>query len=102
MNGSQTLPDFLSDARLAPHAASASPAWLWSADGSQLLWANATGAEIFGAENVAAIAGRQFSPEQTAASQIARLAPTLTENGAPRLQRLRGFGAGFGRALLCS
>jgi len=102
MNGSQTLPDFLSDARLAPHAASASPAWLWSADGSRLLWANATGAEIFGAENVAAIAGRQFSPEQTAASQIARLAPTLTENGAPRLQRLRGFGAGFGRALLCS
>lgn len=102
MNGSQTLPDFLSDARLAPHAASASPAWLWSADGSQLLWANATGAEIFGAENVAAITGRQFSPEQTAASQIARLAPTLTENGAPRLQRLRGFGAGFGRALLCS
>ena len=102
MNGSQTLPDFLSDARLAPHAASVAPAWLWSADGSRLLWANATGAEIFGAENVAAIAGRQFSPEQTAASQIARLAPILTENGAPRLQRLRGFGTGFGRALLCS
>ena len=37
------------EAQVADHATSAAPAWLWSADGSQILWANAVGAAIFGA-----------------------------------------------------
>ena len=36
-----------------------------------------------------------------AAAQIARLAGTLPQGGAPRLERLRGFGAGFGGTLIC-
>ena len=36
-----------------------------------------------------------------AAAQIARLAGTLPQGGAPRLERLRGFGASFGGTLIC-
>ena len=36
-----------------------------------------------------------------AAVQIARLAGTLPQGGAPRLERLRGFGASFGGTLIC-
>ena len=31
---------YLGDARLATHATSANAVWLWSADGSRILWAN--------------------------------------------------------------
>ena len=37
-----------SDPRLAAHANSALPAWLWSADGTRILWANPVGLEAFG------------------------------------------------------
>ena len=37
--------------RLAVHATSAHPAWLWSMDGSKVLWANPVGARLFGAAN---------------------------------------------------
>ena len=46
--------------RLAPLATSAWPAWLWSVDGSQMLWANAVGAAMFGGETVAAGTQRRF------------------------------------------
>ena len=36
---------FLGDLRLAPHATSASPAWLWSTDGEHVLWANPVAAK---------------------------------------------------------
>ena len=39
----------LRDPRLAALATSAWPAWLWSVDASQMLWANAIGAALFGA-----------------------------------------------------
>ena len=35
------------EAQLADHATSAAPAWLWSADGSQILWANAVARRDF-------------------------------------------------------
>ncbi len=92
----------LRDPRLAPHATAGNPAWLWSTDGTRLLWANPTGAAIFGFDTSAACAQRSFSPDQLATSQIARLAGTLSLGGNPRLEMLRGFGAGFGRALLCA
>jgi PAS domain S-box-containing protein len=34
--------------------------------------------------------------------QIARIAATLPQGAGPRLERLRGFGAGLGRALMCA
>jgi signal transduction histidine kinase len=92
----------LGDPRLAALAASAWPAWLWSADASWMLWANAVGAALFGAATTSACAQRQFDVSNPAAAQIVRLAATLPTAGAPRLERLRGFGTGFGRALTCA
>src|SRR5580704_18269494 len=87
--------------RLAALATSAWPAWLWSADGSRILWANAAGAAIFGAATVADCEQRRFAAGDAAAAQIIRLAATLPAGAQERLERLRGFGAGFGRALTC-
>jgi signal transduction histidine kinase len=88
-------------AQLADHATSAVPVWLWSTDGSRILWANAVGAAIFGATNTSESATRRFDSRHPAATEIARLAATLPSTGQERLERLRGFGASFGRALTC-
>jgi signal transduction histidine kinase len=88
--------------RLAALATSAWPAWLWTADGSRMLWANAVGAAIFGAANAAEVGAVRSGALDAAATQISRIAATLGPAGQDRLERLRGFGAGFGRALLCS
>src|SRR5262245_57317561 len=92
----------LRDSRLAPLATAALPAWLWSADLSHIAWANAVGAAVFGAATAAAIRSRRFDAREPAAAQIARIAPTLVTGAAPRLARLRGFGADMGRALTCA
>ena len=91
--------DNLRDPRLAAHALSALPAWLWSADGTKILWANPTAAAIFDASSPAGVIGRPVDP--AIASQIANLASTLPVGAPARLARLRGFAVGFGRALTC-
>src|SRR5215468_485698 len=83
----------ISDPRLALHATSALPAWLFVPDGSRVLWANAPGAQAFGAASGATLAARTFGPADERRRQIAQLARRLPENGAARLERLRGFGA---------
>jgi PAS domain S-box-containing protein len=88
--------------RLAGLATSGCPAWLWSADGTRILWANAVGAAIFGAENSRSCAGRLFQVTDVAAAQVLRLAATLPPGGQERLERLRGFGGSHGRALTCA
>ena len=55
MNGTELQFACLNDPRLAAHALSPSPAWLWSADASRMLWANPPAAAIF----EAAFAGRR-------------------------------------------
>lgn len=92
------LPDALRERRLAAHVASARPVWLWSTDGRSLIWTNAVGA---GALNADADASA-YAPTQAATDQIARLNATLKFDASPRLERLRGFGAAFGRPLLCA
>jgi PAS domain S-box-containing protein len=93
---------FLRDPRLAALAPSATPAWLWSTDATRILWANPVGAAVFGLASPAALAARSFDPKEQTTAQIARLLGTLRLGGGARLERLRGFGTGFGRALLCS
>jgi PAS domain S-box-containing protein len=88
--------------RLAGLATSGCPAWLWSLDGSQIFWANAVGAAIFGAESASSTAGRHFQVTDVPAGQVLRLAATLPPGGQERLERLRGFGGGYGRALTCA
>jgi PAS domain S-box-containing protein len=102
MNGSRSELSVLRDSRLALHATSPLPAWLWRADGTRIVWANPVGAAMFGAASVAAVSSREFEPTHPSAGQVARLAATLARDGPPRLERLRGFGVELGRALTCS
>ena len=92
----------VSDPRLAVHATSALPAWLWSTDGSRILWANPAGAELFGAADGAELASKAFGPADAQRRQVAQLAPRLPANGMTRLQRLRGFGARPGMLITCA
>jgi len=92
---------YLREPQLAAHALNPAPVWLWNTDADRILWANPIGAAIFDAPSPGAMAARKFEPRHTAAVQIARLAGTLPQGGAPRLERLRGFGASFGGTLVC-
>jgi PAS domain S-box-containing protein len=93
---------FLRDPRLAAQATSATPVWLWSTDATRILWANPVGAAIFGVSTSAELAARRFGARDQTATQIERLLGTLRLGGAARLERLRGFGSGFWRALMCT
>ena len=101
MTGPDNQIAWLSDPRLAVHALSASPVWVWSADASRILWANAVAAAIFNAGSPAAAARIAFTADHAAAAQIMRLAGTLPQGDMPRLERLRGFGASLGAPLVC-
>lgn len=90
------------DPRLAVHATSPLPAWLWSIDGTRVLWANPVGARLFGAAHATALADRTFGPADSHRRQVARLARRLTPNGAIRLERLQGFGARLGMLMTCA
>ena len=89
------------DPRLAVHATSAVPAWLWSIDGTRILWANPIGAKLFGAANGAILAKKIFGPADQQRRQVAQLANRLSPDGATRLERLRGFGAPLGTLVTC-
>jgi PAS domain S-box-containing protein len=101
MNNAEFQLRGVGDPRLAVHATSALPAWLWSTDGTQILWANPVGARLFGAANGAVLAGKTFGPADPHRRQIAQLAGRLPSTGAFRLERLRGFGAALGTLVTC-
>ena len=101
MNNAEFQLQGISDPRLAVHATSALPAWLWSVDGTRILWANPVGAKLFGAANGAALAKKLFGPADAHRRQVAQLAGRLPPNGAVRLERLRGFGAPLGMLVTC-
>jgi PAS domain S-box-containing protein len=101
MSGTEFQFTCLTDPRLAAHALSPTPVWLWSTDGTCILWANPNGAAIFEAASPDDLAALRFEPEHAAAAQIARLGGTLPQGSAPRLERLRGFGARVGGTLIC-
>src|SRR5690349_12356756 len=92
---------WLNDPRLAAHALTPEPLWLWGVQPLRILWANPVGAAIFDAPSPAAAAALSFAPEHPAVPQIARVAETLPASGTPRLERLRGFGASLGGTSIC-
>ncbi|WP_342738107.1 PAS domain S-box protein [Bradyrhizobium sp. B117] len=92
----------VSDPRLAVHATSPLPSWLWSIDGARVLWANPVGAKFFGAAHAAALAEKTFGPAERHRRQVARLARRLPVGGAVRLERLQGFGARLGTLMTCA
>jgi len=95
-------PVYVRDPRLAPYVTSAQPIWLWSARDPHIIWSNAAGAAVFGAGTVGDLIARVFDPNHMAAAEIARLAGSLHQGGAPRLERLRGFGTGLVRLPVCA
>src|SRR4029077_8694344 len=101
MNNAEFQLRSVGDPRLAVHATSALPAWLWSTDGTRILWANPVGARVFRAANSAVLAQNAFRPADSHRRQIARLAGRLPANGAIRLERLQGFGAAPGMLATC-
>jgi PAS domain S-box-containing protein len=90
------------DPRLAAHADGVLPAWLWSADGSRILWANPAGVDVFGARDDAQLTDKIFGPSDPHRRQIAQLAGRLAQDGTVRMERLRGFGAVPGGLATCS
>jgi PAS domain S-box-containing protein len=102
MNSAEFQLRGVGDARLAVHATSHQPVWLWSVDGTRILWANPVGARLFGARNGAALAARTLGPADPHRRQLAQLAPRLPATGAVRLERLRGFGAAPGGLMTCA
>jgi PAS domain S-box-containing protein len=101
MNNTEFQLQGVGDPRLAVHATSALPAWLWSADGTRILWANPVGARLLGAANGAVLAKKIFGPADAQRRQVAQLAGRLSTTGGIRLERLRGFGAPLGTLLTC-
>jgi PAS domain S-box-containing protein len=101
MNNAEFQLQALGDPRLAVHATSPRPAWLWSIDGARIWWANPVGARLFGAANSAELAQKTFGPADPHRRQVAPLAGRLSSTGAIRLERLRGFGAALGMPVTC-
>lgn len=101
MNNAEFQLRGLHDARLAVHATSASPAWLWTPDGAHLLWANPVGVALLGAADAGTLAARTFSPADQQRRQVTQLAARLLPEMPPRLERLRGFGAALGGLVTC-
>jgi signal transduction histidine kinase/PAS domain-containing protein len=101
MNKAEFQLQAVSDPRLAVHATSPLPAWLWSTDGSQILWSNPVGARVFDGANAVELSGRTFGPADAQRRQVAQLAHRLPAAGAIRLERLRGFGAALGMLVTC-
>ncbi len=83
--------DGLRDPRLAPYAFSTVPAWLWSVDGTRVLWTNAQGAALFGADPMVLVE-RRLEATEPLPMQIAGIVSRLPERGA-RLERLSGIDA---------
>ncbi len=101
MNNAEFQLRGVGDPRLAVHATSALPAWLWSTDGTRILWANPVGARLFGAANGAVLAAR-ISVRRIRTAARSRNSPgRLPLTGAIRLERLRGFGASLGSSITC-
>jgi PAS domain S-box-containing protein len=101
MNTAEFHLRWLGDPRLALHASSALPAWLWSLDGTRIIWGNAVGAKLFGAANAAGLCEKAFGPAEAHRRQVAMLARRLPRGGGLRLERLRGFGAPLGALVTC-
>ena len=98
MNELGSLLSYLRDPKLAAHATSALPAWLWSVDATRVLWANPTAAAVFDVASPAALPATPSIQKAVRPCRSRAWPGRLPQGAAPRLERLRGFGARLGRA----
>ena len=101
MSDTNSLLQGIRDPRLAVYAIGSMPAWLWSIDGTRILWSNHVGAKILGARNSATLAAKIIGPADPHRRQVLQAASQLAQSGAPRMERLRGFGAPLGQLQTC-
>ncbi len=93
--------EILRDPIVAARATSELPVWLFDRSGTRLLFANPSGAALFGFTSSGAAAAASFEKTEIGA-QIARSAESLKPDGTPRLERLRGMGIPFGQPVICT
>ena len=99
MNNAEFQLQGVGDPRLAVHATSPLPAWLWSIDGTRVLWANPVGAQIVRRGQRREPFQKDLRPGRSApAAGGATRRTGCRRTGAIRLERLRGFGAALGIA----
>ena len=82
-------------------AISEQPAFLWRPRDASIIWANPAGCELWGAENVAELAGRRFDRAMPAVARLQRLALVLAD-GAADQQELIFWRAAGSEPLLCA
>ena len=70
-----------------PLLLAADPAWIWSSDGSRVLWANPAGGRLLDAANFDALASRRWPPAHPLRREIEGLGRSLSDKGS--LARLR-------------
>src|SRR5262245_44108720 len=83
---------YLRDPRLAAHALSPTPAWLWREDARQILWANPAGGSIFGAASPGVLVAMHFDSDHSAAAQGRGLAGTWPPAAATQRARWARLG----------
>ncbi|MGV8839477.1 MAG: ATP-binding protein [Bauldia sp.] len=76
------------------------PAFLWSEDGSRILWANAAGVHFLGAANVHALLQRSFGDGNPVGLQVAAAA-SATAAGEPQMTVIRFATASGTEPVLC-
>lgn len=76
------------------------PAFLWSEDGSRILWANAAGVHFLGAPNVHALLQRRFGDGNPVGLQVAAAA-SVTPAGEPQMTVIRFPTHGATEPVLC-
>ncbi|WP_321499367.1 ATP-binding protein [Breoghania sp.] len=85
----RTFFEFCAMPALAGHLGEKQPAWLWSADGRRVLWANAAGVRFFRAASMAELLGRSLADTAPARRHLERLAHAPQDR--ETLERLRFF-----------
>ena len=88
-------------AQLVDHATSALPAWLWSADGSRILWANAVGAAIFGAANTKELTGLRLTQNSPRSPRLCASEKRCRRPGKHDLKDCAASAPALGAALTC-
>src|SRR4051794_21696268 len=84
---------------LRPLVCAAEPAWVWTTDGSRVLWANAAGGRMLGAERFEILCGRKWAPASQFRRSFEGIARRLPLQGT--LGRLRLLGDPWAVPLGC-
>src|SRR3954468_1998110 len=75
---------------VGPLLLASDPAWVWSADGSRLLWANPAGGLRLGVDDFDTLSTRLWRPSHPLRREIEGLARSLPEKGSLARLRLAG------------